>query len=60
MQRTNTNDFIIKNRVLVGYRGPGGNVYLPPGIVAVAEKAFANNKKLINVRVSEGVTSIAV
>ncbi len=56
--QTNINDFLIKNRVLVGYRGPGGNVYLPSGIIAVADKAFANNKKLINVRVSEGVTAL--
>jgi len=54
----NKKQFIIRNRVLKGYLGDGGDVVLPDGIKAVGEFAFFVCRELTSVVVPEGVKTI--
>ena len=54
----NKQDFVIKNGVLIKYRGPGGDVTIPEGITEIGSYAFDHCTGLASVTIPEGVRSI--
>lgn len=56
----NTNDFIIENGVLIQYVGPGGDVVIPNGTIAIDKYAFMGKcGQLTRLVIPEGVVEIA-
>lgn len=53
-----SDDFEIKDGVLVAYKGAGGVVVIPDGVKAIGDWAFSNNETLTDVVIPEGVTAI--
>ncbi|MDD4290785.1 MAG: leucine-rich repeat protein [Clostridia bacterium] len=54
-------EYVVKNGVLVEYRGLGGDVVLPDSITSIAELVFANNTALTSIDMSNTkITSIGV
>lgn len=51
-------DFTIKNGVLLGYTGEGGDVVIPDSVTAIGEEAFAQCTSLISVTMGNSVTTI--
>ena len=51
-------DFIIKNSVLVEYRGSDTDVVIPDGVVKIGEDVFWKNETITSVVIPEGVTEI--
>ncbi|MBO4379178.1 MAG: leucine-rich repeat domain-containing protein [Clostridia bacterium] len=51
-------DFEIENGVVTAYHGPGGQVIVPEGTIAIGEKAFADAKLITDVFFPDGVVSI--
>ena len=51
-------DFIIENRTLKKYTGPGGDVTVPAGVLIVAHHAFRGCSALTSVSFPKGVISI--
>jgi len=56
-------EFIIKDGVLVKYKGPGGNVVIPEGVTSIGDDAFSSafgssKKTLLGVSFPKSVTSI--
>lgn len=41
---SNTNDFIIENGILTGYKGTGGMVVVPEGVVEIRSDPFKNSR----------------
>ena len=52
------NEFIIKDNVLIAYRGDERDVVIPDGITAIGERAFQYFTELQSVSIPNGVTSI--
>ena len=55
---TNTSDFLIENGVLKKYTGPGGDVVIPEGVIAIGNSAFSDCKSLTSVTIPDGVREI--
>ena len=53
----NMNDFEI-DRVLVKYKGKGGDVTIPNGITSIGERAFEHCRNLTSINIPDSVTSI--
>jgi hypothetical protein len=53
-----TDDFRVKEGVLVEYRGPGGDVTIPEGVTSIGYSAFYGCESLTSVTIPEGVTII--
>ena len=51
-------DFIIENRVLKRYAGPGGDVTVPEGVTRIGDRAFYGCTALRSLRLPEGLTAI--
>lgn len=51
-------DFIIRDGILVGYQGPGGDVAVPDGVTRIGPRAFRGCIGLTGVSIPEGVTDI--
>ncbi len=51
-------DFVIQEGTLVRYRGPGGDVVIPPGAVRIGREAFLDCPGLTGVSVPAGATEI--
>lgn len=51
-------DFIIKNGVLTGYQGNGGDVSIPDGVTSIGEYAFNMCAEMTSVTIPSSVTSI--
>ena len=51
-------DFIIKNSVLVEYRGTDTNIVIPEGVVKIGDEVFSGREDITGVVIPEGVTSI--
>ena len=51
-------DFVIKDGVLIEYKGPGGDVTIPSGVTSIGERAFLECSSLTSVNIPSGVTSI--
>lgn len=56
----NTTDFFIKNGVLVEYRGEGGEVIIPSGVIEIGEDAFRYKNAVVSIVVPEGVRKIGI
>ena len=44
--REYTEDFVIENGILTDYRGEGGHVVIPDGVISIGNYAFENCAKL--------------
>ena len=53
-----TDDFIIEDGVLTGYRGPGGHVAVPDGVTRIARSAFRCNRSITEITVPDSVRSV--
>ncbi len=51
-------DFIVKNGVLIRYRGPGGDVWVPAGVKEIGPKAFAGCRALTRAVLPEGTRRV--
>ena len=51
-------DFKMQRNEILGYKGRAGNVTLPPKYTKVAEKAFANNDRIIILEIPSGYKKI--
>ena len=52
-------DFVIdRDGVLTGYKGVGGEVAVPDGVVSIGEKAFAGCNSIVTVKLPSSVRSI--
>jgi TolB-like protein len=51
-------NFVLWNRTLIEYRGPGGLVVIPPGITTIGRSAFYGCTGLTSVSIPTGVTAI--
>lgn len=51
-------DFLIENDVVTGYRGAGGDVKIPTGVMGVGENAFWGCRELTGVTIPAGVETI--
>lgn len=51
-------DFIVKNGVLIRYRGPGGDIQIPSGVKKIGRQAFAGCHTLTKVVLPEGVRQV--
>lgn len=51
-------NFVIENGVLLEYRGPGGNVEIPKGVIRIGFRAFYRCSTLSSVTIPDSVTSI--
>ena len=51
-------DFEIENGVLTAYHGPGGQVVVPEGTVAIGDNAFAEVKQITEAILPAGIKSI--
>ena len=54
----NTSDFMIENGVLRRYNGPGGDVVIPEGVIAIGNFAFSDCTGLTSVTIPDGVREI--
>ena len=54
----NTSDFMIENGVLRRYNGPGGDVVIPEGVIAIGNFAFSGCEGLTSVVIPDGVQEI--
>ena len=55
---TNTSDFLIENGFLHRYNGPGGDVVIPEGVIAIGNFAFSGCEGLTSVVIPDGVQEI--
>ncbi len=55
---SNTNDFVIQNKMIKKYTGQGGNVVIPDGVKSIRHEAFQDCKQLISIVIPESVTRI--
>ena len=51
-------DFIVENGVLTGYRGKGGAVVIPDGILSIGESAFSMCDTLTSVTLPSSVRCV--
>ncbi len=51
-------DFEIKCKVLVGYRGGGGDIIIPPHVIEIGEDAFYCNPHITSVKIPNNVNTI--
>ena len=51
-------DFVIKDGVLVEYKGSGGNVVIPDGVTEIKNTVFFRNTKITSVVIPDSVTKI--
>ena len=58
MAETLSNGLIIKDGVVTGGKACEGDIVVPDGVTAIADKAFYNNRKLTGLVLPEGVTRI--
>lgn len=54
----NKRDFVIKNGVLIKYRGPGGDAAIPEGITEIGSSASDGCMGLTEIAIPKGVTKI--
>ena len=54
----NKHSFTIKDGVLIGYRGPGGDVTVPDGVTEIGASAFERCASLTGVTLPAGLTAI--
>ena len=57
-QAINTNDFEIENGVLKKYKGQGGDVVVPNGVVNIGESAFEDCSSLTSIVLPNGLMDI--
>lgn len=55
---SNPSDFIIEDRVLKKYQGPGGDVTIPEGVTEIADNAFNGCESMTSVIIPKGVVRI--
>jgi len=53
-----SNEFEIKDGVLIGYHGNGGDIVIPSGVTGIGDSAFLYCRNLTRVVISEGVKNI--
>ena len=51
---SSTKDFKIKDNILVKYKGKGGDVVIPAGIVEIGKTAFSENQSITSVVIPAG------
>ena len=52
------NGFVIKDGVLVKYKGAGGDVVVPDSVTSIGDRAFEECSSITSIKLPEGVTSI--
>ena len=55
---SSASDFVIENGVLKKYKGTGGSVAVPDGVIEIGEAAFSDKKLIISISFPESVTMI--
>lgn len=50
--------FTVRNGVLTGYEGPGGNIALPHGTIGIGKQAFSGHTGLERVALPKSVARI--
>ncbi|MDF1495812.1 leucine-rich repeat domain-containing protein [Caproiciproducens sp. CPB-2] len=56
---TGINDFTINNdHDVIGYKGKGGNIAIPQGVLFISQNAFGGNRSLISVSIPSSVKYI--
>lgn len=55
-----TQDFIIRDGILLKYTGPGGDVVIPDGVTEIGEKVFKENNTLKSVSFPESLQIIGI
>ncbi len=55
----NSCEFSILDGTLVNYNGSKKDVVVPDNVVTIGEKAFAGNKEIVSVKMSENVTDVS-
>ena len=53
-----TSDFIIENGVLTKYKGSGGDVVIPDGVIVIGSWAFSGRKDILSVQIPDDETSL--
>lgn len=53
-----TTDFVIKDNILIEYRGHDAKVLIPEGVTSIGQDAFIYNQDIVNVIIPDGVTFI--
>lgn len=54
----NRTDFVIKNHVLLEYKGNKADVVIPPNVHIIGESAFCDNKKVRSITLSDAVEAV--
>ena len=55
---TTSKDFVIKNGVLIDYKGKEKNVVIPKGVTEICDEAFENNKDITSVTLPTSLKKI--
>lgn len=56
--KINAGEFVVKDGVLVEYKGNGGKVVVPAGVTVIGRNAFANHNSVQEVILPDGITEI--
>ena len=54
----NKQDYVIKDGVLIKYRGPGGDVTIPEGVTEIGSSAFDGCTRLTDINIPGSVREI--